>query len=194
MPYLLLGLFGFLGMHSLRIVAPAWRERRVQALGLSAWRGLFAILSLASFVLLVWGFSQARLNSPMLWVPPMPMRHIAGLLMLVAMILVVASFVPGNAMRAKMGHPLVLGVKTWAVAHLLANGSVADVLLFGSFLIWAVLAFRSLRQRDRASGQPVADASGMATLLSVVLGVVAWAAMAFWGHALLIGVSPFAPV
>ena len=105
--------------------------------------------------------------------------------------LLAAAYVPGNAIKARLRHPMVLGVKAWALAHLLANGLLAQVLLFGAFLLWAVLDFRAARQRDRAS--PVALAPGRAgpTVAAVLVGTLAWAAFAFWAHGAWIGVRPF---
>ncbi|MCO5105357.1 MAG: NnrU family protein, partial [Burkholderiaceae bacterium] len=118
------------------------------------------------------------------------MRHAASLLTLVSFILLVAAYVPRNAFKARLHHPMVLAVKVWALAHLLSNGNLADVLLFGGFLLWAVLDFRAARQRDRVQGTRYASGTLAGTAIAVVLGLVAWAAFAFWGHALLIGVSP----
>ena len=87
-----------------------------------------------------------------LWLPPVAMRHIAALLTLVAFILLVAAYVPRNGIKARLHHPMVIGVKVWAFAHLLANGNLADVVLFGAFLVWAALSFRAARGRDRVAG------------------------------------------
>ncbi len=116
---------------------------------------------------------------------------IAGLLMLVSFILLVATYVPGNGIKAKLRHPMVLSVKVWALAHLLSNGNLADVLLFGSFLVWAVLSFRAARGRDRAAGVVGSTGKASATIVTVLVGAVAWAVFAFWAHGVLIGVKPF---
>ncbi len=120
------------------------------------------------------------------------MRHLAGLLTLVAFVFLAAAYVPRNHIKARLHHPMVLGVIAWAAGHLLANGSVAGLLLFGSFLTWAVLSFIAARRRDRLGG--VADTAGAArgTLMAVAGGAVAWAVFAFWLHGVLIGVRPFA--
>ena len=125
-----------------------------------------------------------------LWVPPIGMRHAAALLTLIAFVLLAATYVPRNVIKARLHHPMVLGVKVWALAHLLSNGNLADVLLFGSFLLWAVLSFRAARQRDRAQGTVYATGSAAGAAATVVVGAVAWAGFAFWGHAWLIGVAP----
>ena len=127
----------------------------------------------------------------MLWNPPVATRHIAALLTLVAFVLLVATYVPGNQIKARLHHPMVLATKVWALAHLLANGSLANLVLFGSFLAWSVLLFANLRRRDRREQTVYAPGTAGATVITVVVGVSAWAAFAFWLHRVLIGVSPF---
>lgn len=122
----------------------------------------------------------------------MGMRHVAGLLTLVAFVFLAAAYVPRNHFKARFHHPMVLGVKAWAVGHLLANGSVADLLLFGSFLIWAVFSFIAARRRDRLAGTTYVAGTARGTLIAIVGGTVAWAVFAFWLHGVLIGVRPFA--
>ncbi|MDT7833901.1 NnrU family protein [Aquabacterium sp. OR-4] len=192
MTALIFGLLLFLGLHSVRIVADDWRSGMVARLGAQRWKGLYTLLSLAGFALIVWGYGQARLAPVPLWSPPLWTRHLAGLLMLVSMLLLAAAYVPRNALKARLQHPMVLAVKVWALAHLLANHTLADLLLFGGFLLWAVACFRSARRRDRAAGTVAAAATTAGTLTTVAVGVLAWAALAFWGHAALLGVRPFA--
>ncbi|AVO41138.1 NnrU family protein [Simplicispira suum] len=190
MSLLILGLVLFLGVHSVRIVADGWRTRMRGRLGEGGWKGLYSLASLVGLGLVIWGYGLARQDPMVLWVPPIAMRHAASLLTLVSFILLVAAYVPRNAFKARLHHPMVLAVKVWALAHLLSNGNLADVLLFGGFLLWAVLDFRAARQRDRVQGTRYASGTLAGTAIAVVLGLVAWAAFAFWGHALLIGVSP----
>ena len=149
MALMLVGLLIFLGVHSVRVFADGWRVRTIARIGEGPWKGAYALLSLVGFVMIVWGFGLARQQPVLLWQPPASMRHLAALLVLLAFIGVAAAYVPGNMIRARLHHPMVLGVKTWAVAHLLANGRLADVLLFGSFLLWAVVSFIAARRRDR---------------------------------------------
>jgi len=191
MSLLILGLAIFLGLHSLRIVADGWRSRTRERLGEAAWKGLYSVLSLAGFALIVWGFGAARLQPVVLWGTPVWTRHLAALLTLPAFVMLVAAYVPGNSIKARLGHPMVLGVKTWALAHLIANHTLADLLLFGSFLVWAMLDFRSLRRRDRAAATVYPPGRAGPTAVTVAVGVAAWAAFAFWAHAVLIGVRPF---
>lgn len=190
MLWLILGLILFLGPHSVRIVAEGWRSQTIARIGAQPWKGIYSLISVAGFALLVWGYGQARLDPVFLWAPPLPMRHIAGLLMLVAMIMLVATYVPNNAIKAKLRHPMILSVKVWAFAHLLSNGNLADVVLFGAFLLWAVLDFRSARQRDRAAGVAPLTSNMAGTMLTIVIGGAVWAAFTFKLHQWLIGVSP----
>jgi uncharacterized membrane protein len=192
MTLLLLGLILFLAVHSMRIVADDWRGAQIARLGLGPWKGLYSLLSIAGFVLLVWGYGIARQHPVELWSPPLWARHVAALLMLGSAVLLVAAYVPRNGIKARLHHPMLLAVKLWAVAHLLANGSLADVLLFGAFLVWAVLDFRAARRRDRASQAVYAPGTASGSVATVAIGVAAWAVFAFWLHGPLIGVRPFA--
>jgi uncharacterized membrane protein len=191
MTLLVLGLVLFLGVHSTRIVADGWRGAQLARLGERAWKGLYSLVSIAAFVLLVWGYGQARQQPVVLWSPPVWTRHVAALLMLVSAVLLVAAYVPRNAIKARLHHPMLLAVKVWALAHLLANGNLADVLLFGAFLVWAVFDFRSARRRDRAAHTVYPPGTTAGTTKTVVIGIVAWAVFAFWLHGPLIGVRPF---
>ena len=191
MTILILGLVLFLGVHSTRIVADDWRAATIARIGENAWKGLFALASLAGLVLIVWGFGVVRRTPVLLWEAPMPMRHIAGLLMLVAFILLAATYVPRNGIKARLHHPMVLAVKVWALAHLLANGNLGDVVLFGSFLVWAALSFRAARTRDRKLGTVVAPGTASGTAITVVVGMAVGLVFAFWAHGLLFGVRPF---
>ena len=194
MTYLIFGLVLFLGVHSIRVFANDWRNQTLARVGEKPFKGIYALLSLAGFVLLVWGYGQARQHGVMLWNPPVALRHIAALLTLVAFVLLAAAYVPGNQIKAKLHHPMVLGTKVWALAHLLANGALADVVLFGGFLAWSVLLFAASRKRDRREQTVYAAGTAGATAITVAAGVVAWAVFAFWLHRVLIGISPFGPM
>jgi uncharacterized membrane protein len=191
MTLLLLGLVLFLGTHSVRIFADDWRSRRIAALGLNGWKGIYSVLSIAGFVLIVYGYAAARQAPVVLYAPPVWTRHLAALLTIPAFILLVAAYVPGTRIKRAVGHPMVLGVKTWALAHLLANGMLADVLLFGTFLVWAVLDYIAARRRDRAARTVYVVGPVTRDIVAVVVGLVAWAAFAMWLHRVLIGVGPF---
>ena len=192
MLFLILGLVLFLGVHSVRIVADDWRTRQIAQRGEGVWKGVYALLSLIGFALIVWGYGQARFDPVVLWTPWAGGRHLASLLTLIAFVFLAAAYVPGNAIKAKLKHPMVLGVKVWALAHLLANHTLADALLFGAFLIWAVLDFRSARRRPPVV--PAVPVSAARTALAVAAGVIAWAVFAFWAHGAWIGVRPFGPM
>ena len=194
MTYLIAGLVLFLGVHSTRVFANDWRNQALARMGEKPFKAIYALLSLAGFVLLVWGYGQARQQGVMLWNPPVAMRHLAVLLTLVAFILLAAVYVPGNRIKAKLHHPMVLGTKVWALAHLVANGSLADTVLFGSFLLWSVLLFAASRKRDRREQKVYSAGTAGATAITVVAGLIAWAVFAFWLHRVLMGVSPFGAI
>ena len=189
--YLIAGLLLFLGVHSTRVFANDWRNRTLARMGEKPFKGIYALLSLAGFLLLLWGYGQARQQGVMLWNPPVFTRHLAAVLTLAAFVLLTAAYVPGNQIKAKLHHPMVLGTKVWALAHLLANGSLASTLLFGGFLLWSVLLFAASRRRDRREQTVYAPGNAKATAITVAVGGVAWAVFAFWLHWLVIGVSPF---
>lgn len=193
MNLLILGLILFLGVHSTRIFADGFRTQQRARFGELPWKAIYALLSIAGFALIVIGYGEARLAPVVLWTPPVWTRHVAALLTLPAFILLVAAYLPGTRIKARIGHPMVLGTKFWAIAHLLANGNLADVVLFGAFLAWAVALFIVSRRRDRASGTTYPPAPGISRdVTAVVAGLVAWALFAFVLHAMLIGVAPFA--
>jgi uncharacterized membrane protein len=191
MSVLILGLVVFLGAHSVRIVADGWRSTQIARRGLNAWKGLYSLLSLLGFALIIWGYALARAQPVPLWTPPRWAPHLSSLLMLFAFILLVAAYVPRNGIKAWVRHPMLLGVISWAIAHLLANGTLADLLLFGSFGVWAVLDFVAARRRDQAAGDPNAPGTLAGALIALGVGVAAWALFAFWAHAWLFGVRPF---
>ena len=189
--YLILGLLVFLGVHSIRIFADDLRTRRIAKLGLPVWKAIFALLSLAGLVLMVYGFGIARMTPVVLWTGAKWARDVAGVFTLVAFVLIVAAYVPNSRIRGLVGHPMVIGVKIWALGHLLANGNLNDLLLFGSILAWAVLDYRSLRQRDRAAGTTRDPGSWANDLITIPVAVVGWYVFALYMHRVLIGVAPF---
>ena len=187
---LLLGLVVFLGVHSVRMVSDTWRTQTLGRWGEGAYKGMVSLLAAVGLGLIIWGFGVARETPVVLWTPPTGMRHLAALLTLVAFVLLAAAYVPANAIKARVHHPMVLAVKTWALAHLLANGNLAHVLLFGAFLLWAVANFIACRKRDRALGTTYPAGTARGTGVTVVVGVAAWALFAFVLHGLLIGIRP----
>jgi len=190
MTLLILGLIIFFSGHSARIFAEPWRQATIARLGEAGWKGLYSLVSLLGLVLIVWGYAESRSSPVFLWAPPVWTRHLAVLLTVPVFILIVAAYLPGTRIRQAMGHPMLIGVKLWALAHLLANGTLADVLLFGSFLVWAVLAYTKARKRDRAAGIRYPAGPVSRDILAVLLGLGLWAAFTFWLHAWLIGIAP----
>ncbi len=191
MIYLAAGLVIFFAVHSVRIVADDWRTAQLERVGPGPWKGLYSVASIVGFVLIVYGFGLARHASVMLWAPPVWTRHLAALLTLLAFILFAAAYVPGTHIKAKVKHPMVLGVKAWAIAHLLSNGTLADVVLFGAFLVWAVFSFRAARQRDRQQGLTYPAAGASRDVIAIVVGIVAWGVFALYLHPVLFRVRPF---
>ncbi|MBP6020668.1 MAG: NnrU family protein [Burkholderiaceae bacterium] len=191
MTILILGLIIFLGIHSTRIVAEAWRTKQLARLGTSPWKGIYSLVSVVGLGLIIWGFGLARLSPVLIWTPPIAMRHIASLLTLFAFVLITAAYLPRNSIKAKLHHPMMLGVMAWAIGHLLANGTLADIILFASFLVWSFLAHNAARQRDRITHTTYPAGTAASTILTVLIGLIAWAVFAFLLHGPLIGVRPF---
>ena len=197
MTQLILGLILFLGAHSVRILADGWRDQTIAAYGEKAFKGVYTLVAILGFYMLVVGYGEARLQPLVLWNPPIFTKHISMLLMLLSSILLIAAYIPRNHFKMRLKHPMVLSVKVWALSHLLANGNLADLVLFGSFLIWAVLNFRSARARDRAQVQN-SDANEeaplkpnlLATLIALFGGMGLWAVITFVLHAKVVGVAP----
>lgn len=191
MTILILGLIIFLGAHSTRIVADDWRTAQLKRLGNGAWKSIYTVVSLAGLGLIIWGFGLARQQPVVLWIAPAALRHVAALLTLIAFVLLAAAYVPRNAIKSRLHHPMVLGVKVWAFAHLLANGRLADLLLFGAFLAWAAVCYIAAKKRDRAALTQYPAGTAGATAAAVAVGEAVWALFAFWLHGWLIGVRPF---
>jgi uncharacterized membrane protein len=191
MGMLVLGVVLFLGVHSVRVFADDWRGSLIARRGEGAYKGLYSLASIAGFALIVWGYGLARTAPVDLWMPPVWTRHLSALLTIPAFVLLAAAYVPGTRIKAAVGHPMVLGVKTWAFAHLIANGRLADVVLFGGFLAWAVLLYIASRRRDRRNGTRYVPGPASRDMIAIAAGLVAWAAFAFWLHGVLIGVRPF---
>lgn len=187
---LILGLVLFLGIHSLSIVAEPARDRMHARLGEAAWKGLYSLISLLGLVLIVYGYGEARMQPQILYIPPPWLRHVALLLLLPMFVLFLATYLPGR-ISAAVKHPTLTAVKLWALAHLLANGMLADVLLFGTFLAWAVADRISMKRR---TPRPLPGPKpGMRNdVIAVVAGLGLYVVFMLWGHAWLIGVAPVA--
>jgi uncharacterized membrane protein len=187
MTLLILGLLIFLGAHSVSIVAPAWRDAQVARLGEKPWKGIYTLLSIVGFALLVIGYGQARQSPVLLYAPPVALRHVALLLMLPVFVLLLAAYLPGR-IKSAAKHPMLLATKLWATSHLLANGNLADVLLFGGFLVWAVADRISMKRRV-ARPVPGAPAGRFNDVVAVVGGLALYGLFVKVGHAWLIGVA-----
>ena len=190
MAVLIVGLILFLSVHSVRIVADDWRTAQIARVGPKAWKGVYTLLSIAGLVLIVWGYGLARQSPVLLYSTPAWTRHSTALLTLGAFVLIAAAYVPETRIKARIGHPMVAGVQAWAFAHLLSNGTLADVVLFGSFLAWAVLNYSAAMRRDRAANVGYVVGPLSRDLTAVVIGTVAWVVFTFWLHQVLIGVRP----
>lgn len=192
MVVLILGLIIFLGSHSVRVVAEDWRRSAMARLGEGAWKGFYSLVSVIGLALIVWGYGLSRLDPVVLWEPPLWTRHVAITLNLIAFVLLAAYLLPAGHIKARLGHPMILAVKVWAFAHLLANGTLADLLLFGSFLVWAIVDFAASRRRDRALGTVRVAGPVRNDVLAAVVGVLIWGALVWRLHEWAIGVSPIA--
>ena len=188
---LVAGLVIFLGVHSVSIVAPGWRAATIARLGERPWKGVYSLVSALALALIVVGYGMARRDPVVLYAPPAALRHLALVAMLPVFPLLFAAYLPGR-IRAATKHPFLLAVKIWAFAHLLANGSVADVLLFGGFLAWAVADRISVKRRPAAQTHevPAAPARPANDAIALVGGLVVYAVVLLWAHRWIIGVSP----
>jgi len=189
MPMLIAGLVLFLGVHSLAIVSPGLRARAMQRMGEGAWKGLYTLVSLAGFAMICYGFGLARQTPVILYSPPAWLRQVALVVMLPVFPLLIAAYLPGRIKTAAK-HPMLAAVKLWAFAHLLANGSLADVLLFGGFLAWAVMDRISLKRRPAPQALRTAPPGPWNDVIVVVLGLAVYALLIGWAHLRLFGVSP----
>lgn len=185
---LLVGLLLILGMHSVRIIAEPVRTSAIARIGLQPWRGLYALVALVGLWLVVSGYGDARFTSPELYHPPAWARSVALILMLLSSVLLAATYVPGTHIRQWVSHPMLLGTRVWAFAHLLANGRLADVVLFGSVLAWSIFAYHAARARDTASGTRYPAAGWQRDAIAVAVGVALWAAILTHLHRYLAGV------
>tara|TARA_R110002095_G_scaffold127973_4_gene110902 strand:- start:15 stop:734 length:720 start_codon:yes stop_codon:yes gene_type:complete len=188
MTLLILGLVIFLGVHSVSIFADRWRNRMIDSLGEGPFKGLYSLIALLGLILIIWGYGQARLTPELLYSPPVWLRHVSLVLLLPVFPLLFAAYLPGH-IRQTLKHPMLVAVKLWALAHLLANGMLADVLLFGGFLAWAVADRISLKRRQPRKtpalpGTPLNDA------IAVVSGLIVYGLFVVWLHMALIGVPP----
>lgn len=193
----ILGLVLFLGVHTVRIVAPGWRQAQVLRLGEGPWKGLYAGLAALGLGLLIYGYAVSRQAPVVLYTPPTALRHLALLLMVPVFPLLLATYLPGR-IAALTRHPMLLATKFWATAHLLANGTLVDVLLFGGFLAWAVADRISVKRRAPAAPAGHGDATAASRpqggplndVIALAAGLALYGVFLFAAHRWLFGVSP----
>ena len=188
MAYLVIGLVLFLGVHSVSMVAPAWRDQIAARLG-NAWRGLYSLVSIAGLIVVIWGYGIARQNPILLYTPPAWTRDATAVVMLPAFPLFLAAYFPGR-IKGALQHPMLISVMLWSLAHLISTGSLANVVLFGGFLAWAIVDRISYRWRTQ---RPIQTAPPMKLndAIAVVAGLAFYVVFAHWLHARWIGVQPF---
>ena len=191
MALLIAGLVLFLGIHSVQMIAPGFRQSVIENRGDNTWKGIYSIVSLAGLVLLVWGYGAARVSdaNTFFYSGPGWLTHVVWILMAVAMIFFIASQLPAGRIKKALKNPMLISVKTWAIAHLLVNGDLAGILFFGSFLIWAVLLVINTNRRGNPEPETISQRSD---ILAVVIGLVVWVVFALVLHEWLIGVPVIA--
>lgn len=187
MTILIAGLILFIGSHSMRIVAPGARDAAIARMGEGGYKGLYSVVALIGFVLIIWGFGRTASDPDFLYAPPFWLRHVTELLVLVALILAVASALPPSHISTLAGQPLVIGTAIWALAHLFVNGEIGTTVLFGVFLIWAVIDWIAQRARPKVA-RPAP--SWRFDAIAVVAGVVVYGVLVWQAHLWLFGVSP----
>jgi uncharacterized membrane protein len=192
MTYLIAGLLLFFGVHSIAIVAPGWRDGMAARLGDAPWKALYSIVSVIGFVMLVHGYGLARADPQVLYTPPTWMRHVAALLMLPVFPLLLATYLPGR-IKAAAQHPMLTATKAWALSHLLVNGNLADVLLFGAFLAWAVADRIAVGRRAMPRRIRAAAPSRLNDAIAVIGGLALYVVMVVWAHQRFFGVAPMLP-
>ena len=189
MTLFIIGLALFLGIHSVSIVAPSWRDAQVAQHGLILWKGIYSVVSIVGLALLIYGYGLARQDPLVLYTPPAAIRHVVLLLMLPVFPLLLATYLPGR-IKTAVKHPTLLAVKIWAAGHLLANGTLPDVVLFGSFLAWAVVDRIAVKRRVVSRAVPGAPSSPINDVIALAGGLALYVVFLLWAHRWLIGVSP----
>lgn len=182
---LLIGLVLFLGVHSLRMLAPQWRERQIESSGKNAWQGIYSVVSLASLAIVIYGYAYYQPQAPIIYVTPDWMRHLAFLFMAVSFVSMMIGNLPTGRLKPVLKHPMLLAVMIWAFTHLLVNGDLASIVLFGSLLAWSVWNRIAVSHREEVSPQagPV-----IYDFAAIVSGLVIWALFVWKLHEWLIGV------
>jgi len=188
MGILILGLAIFFAVHSVSIVKRDYRDRMVAQIGEGPWKGIYSLISLVGFALILWGYGMAGQTPVLLYVPPLWLRYVAIVLLAPVFPLLIAAYLPSR-LGVAARHPMLLATKLWALAHLMANGMLADVLLFGTFLAWAV-ADRIAVKRRAPTVVKVAPSSIANDVIVVVAGIALYLAFLLWLHAWLFAVAP----
>ena len=178
----------FFGIHSVSIAALPLRNRLAEKSEIG-WKAFYSLISLAGLGLIIHGYADYRLMAPVYYVPPVWLRHMSALLLLPVFVLALAPYFPSRLNRM-IKHPQVTAVKLWAMAHLLVNGSLADLILFGSFLVWAIVLRISLKHRPVRAVPHVPESRANAGIV-IIAGLVIYAVFTQWLHVVLIGVKPF---
>jgi uncharacterized membrane protein len=191
MTTLIIGLTLFIGAHTVSIVNVAWRDGVVERIGKGPWQGLYSLVALAGFVLIIYGYGLARQEPVFLYVPPMWLRTIALVLMIPVFVLFLAPYFPGR-IKTTVRHPMLVATKVWALSHLFANGTLADVVLFGSFIAWAGMDRVSMKRREPRA-LPGAPSSKWNDLIVLILGLAIYAVFIGGAHLWLIGVPVGSP-
>jgi len=187
MAMFIIGILIFFGVHSISIVNEPWRNKMAATLGEWPWKGIYSLAATAGLVLMIYGYGAVRYDAALFYDSPVWLKHLSLLIFVPVFPLLLAAYLPGR-IKLKTGHPMLLGVIIWAFAHLLANGSVADLALFGSFFGWAVWDRVSVGTRQLRP-VPGAPASGLNDIIAVVVGLGLYFGFIFWFHEMLFGVS-----
>ncbi|MEQ1901929.1 MAG: NnrU family protein [Devosia sp.] len=185
---LILGLVLFFGMHAIRMLAPGLRDAQIAA-SEGRWKGLYSLVSLAGFVLIVWGYILYRPDAPQLYLPPDWGRYAAIVLVWLGFVCLVAAYQPVGRIKATIQHPMLTGIALWSAGHLLANGDGAGFIVFGAFLVYSLWNLAAQFRRDQP--RP-AFAGYRGDIVALVSGTIAYAAILLWLHAWLFGVNPMA--
>ncbi|SBS32784.1 NnrU protein [Marinomonas spartinae] len=187
---LVIGLVMFFVLHSVQIMAPKWREEGMLRHGKMRWQMRFGMGALISVAFIWMGFTQVRLDPTWIWLPPAWIRQVSSLLMLFSFYFAACALIPGTKLKAMTGRPFLLAVKLWAFAHLISNGKLEDIIIFGSFLVWSIVAYAVLRRRDRAEGIKHDYIGIHMDLAAFTITMITWFGMVFYFHKLLFGVAP----
>ena len=191
MTVMLLGLLLFLASHLMRALAGGWRERQISRHGETAWKAACSVLALVGLVLAIYGYGLTRADATLLWAPPAWTQHLLALAMIPAFLLLFAAYAPANRLRNAVGHPLLLAVGVWALAHLTANARLGDILFFGAFLAWVAIAYPAARRRDQAAGRALPEPRPAGEAVTVAGGLAGYLVFALFLHVPITGVPAY---